>query len=253
MIKKWFGRKKKQSPEEQAQEIQRLVAAGKKIEAIALYRELSGVGLAQAKEDIEAAMAEVQSSAAKTTTASPESMIVELENRRKINAIKLFRELTNVGLKEAKDAIDEIEAVLPYGREEALSRLRDKLADYPPVTPSRQAAAPTDADMQMVLDELHNGRKITAIKIYRELTGLGLKEAKDYVDQLEGQIKQFGQVTHATLRDKATVDPAGVPEIVQLLQRKRKIEAIKIYREMTGLGLKESKDAIDALERQLKK
>lgn len=252
MIKKWFGRKKKQSPEEQAQEIQRLVAAGKKIEAIALYRELSGVSLAQAKEDIEAAIAEVQSSAVETTTHSPETMIVELENRRKINAIKMFRELTNVGLKEAKDAIDEIEAVLPHSREEALARLQEKLTDYPS---SKKVASPplSDADMQMVLDELHNGRKITAIKIYRELTGLGLVEAKDYVEGLERETKQFGHINQASLQGKETLDPATVPEIVHLLQGKRKIDAIKIYRELTGLGLKESKDAIDVLERQLKK
>ncbi|CAM2870557.1 hypothetical protein FPL22_15795 [Rariglobus hedericola] len=32
----------------------------------------------------------------------------------------------------------------------------------------------------------------------------------------------------------------------------RKIEAIKLYREMTGLGLKESKDAVDELEASLR-
>lgn len=32
--------------------------------------------------------------------------------RRKIEAIKEYRELTNVGLKEAKDAVEEIEADL---------------------------------------------------------------------------------------------------------------------------------------------
>ncbi len=34
--------------------------------------------------------------------------------------------------------------------------------------------------------------------------------------------------------------------------RGRKIEAIKLYREMTGLGLKESKDAIEELEQSLR-
>ncbi|MBX7244503.1 MAG: ribosomal protein L7/L12 [Candidatus Sumerlaeaceae bacterium] len=36
------------------------------------------------------------------------------------------------------------------------------------------------------------------------------------------------------------------------LSRGNKIEAIKIHREATGLGLKESKDAIDALEAKLR-
>lgn len=33
---------------------------------------------------------------------------------------------------------------------------------------------------------LRSGQKIQAIKLYRERTGVGLKEAKDYVEQLEG-------------------------------------------------------------------
>jgi ribosomal protein L7/L12 len=38
-------------------------------------------------------------------------------------------------------------------------------------------------------------------------------------------------------------------EITALLRRRRKIEAIKRYRELTGVGLKEAKDAVDAIER----
>lgn len=41
----------------------------------------------------------------------------------------------------------------------------------------------------------------------------------------------------------------GMAEIVALLRMRRKIEAIKLYREMTGTGLKEAKDVVDNLER----
>ncbi len=37
------------------------------------------------------------------------------------------------------------------------------------------------------------------------------------------------------------------PEIMYQVQRGNKIEAIKLYREQTGLGLKEAKDFIDSL------
>ena len=47
----------------------------------------------------------------------------------------------------------------------------------------------------------------------------------------------------------AGADPGG-PEAA-LLRAGRKIEAIKSLRERTGLGLKEAKDAVDALERKL--
>ena len=37
-------------------------------------------------------------------------------------------------------------------------------------------------------------------------------------------------------------------EVIGCLQRGRKIEAIKRYREFTGTGLKEAKEAVEALE-----
>ncbi len=40
------------------------------------------------------------------------------------------------------------------------------------------------------------------------------------------------------------VDPASDPEIQDLLAKGNEMQAIKRYRELTGLGLKESKDAI---------
>jgi ribosomal protein L7/L12 len=44
-------------------------------------------------------------------------------------------------------------------------------------------------------------------------------------------------------------DPhAGVsPEILDLVRRGEKIKAIQLYREITGLGLKEAKDFIESL------
>ncbi len=42
------------------------------------------------------------------------------------------------------------------------------------------------------------------------------------------------------------------PELVSLVQQRKLIPAIKMYREMTGIGLKEAKDAVDALDRQLR-
>ncbi|HEY7349566.1 MAG TPA: ribosomal protein L7/L12 [Ktedonobacterales bacterium] len=53
------------------------------------------------------------------------------------------------------------------------------------------------------------------------------------------------------------IDPntafAGPSEQIKwLLMQGKKIEAIKVYREQTGLGLKEAKDTIDAIERQMR-
>ena len=39
-------------------------------------------------------------------------------------------------------------------------------------------------------------------------------------------------------------------QIRQLLQDGHKIQAIKVYRELTGVGLKEAKDAVEEMQRQ---
>jgi ribosomal protein L7/L12 len=41
------------------------------------------------------------------------------------------------------------------------------------------------------------------------------------------------------------LDPASDPEIQDLLAKGNEIQAIKRYRELTGLGLKEAKEAIE--------
>ncbi|MCX4645690.1 ribosomal protein L7/L12 [Streptomyces sp. NPDC058293] len=41
-----------------------------------------------------------------------------------------------------------------------------------------------DPELEQVATHLRNGKKIQAIKVYREITGAGLKEAKDAVDRM---------------------------------------------------------------------
>jgi len=53
-----------------------------------------------------------------------------------------------------------------------------------PVPPIAQPRQLGDQALAEVSALLARGNKIAAIKRYRELTGVGLKEAKDYVDRL---------------------------------------------------------------------
>ncbi|MBA3531609.1 MAG: ribosomal protein L7/L12 [Ardenticatenales bacterium] len=71
-------------------------------------------------------------------------------------------------------------------------------------------------------------KKLEAIKRVREITGMGLKESKDYVEAL------------------MPLDE----EVRALLARGKKIEAVKRVREETGMGLKEAKDYVEALEKR---
>lgn len=49
---------------------------------------------------------------------------------------------------------------------------------------------PAHERKQEFLDALAQGQKIQAIKIYREMTGSGLKEAKDAVEKLAAELAE---------------------------------------------------------------
>jgi ribosomal protein L7/L12 len=51
---------------------------------------------------------------------------------------------------------------------------------------SDQPASVAASEDPRVLELIQAGKKIDAIKLYRELTGVGLAEAKDAVDRLDG-------------------------------------------------------------------
>lgn len=54
-------------------------------------------------------------------------------------------------------------------------------------------------------------------------------------------------LAHLGIEDRAHA--LALSEVKQLAQAGRKIDAIKAYREATGVGLKEAKDAVEAMER----
>jgi ribosomal protein L7/L12 len=111
--------------------------------------------------------------------------------------------------------------------------------------------------MDEILDQVRklvaSGRTIEAIKLLREVTGLSLKEAKEAVDRCAHggslDIAEDLAAHRAALHGAAQVDG----EIKALLESGRKIEAIKLMRERSGLDLKTSKDIIDSMEGDLKR
>jgi ribosomal protein L7/L12 len=118
--------------------------------------------------------------------------------------------------------------------------------------------APAEIDWNFVLSaEIQSclpNRKIEAIKRYREHTGVGLKEAKDIIEYAMAHPEQAqSRMQGSTVSQPPKLKPheSGLdwdvlllPEIQDALPD-NKIEAIKCYREHTGVGLKEAKDAIE--------
>jgi ribosomal protein L7/L12 len=94
-------------------EARRLVAAGRKIEAIKIYREATGTGLAEAKAAVErlAAGAPPEPLAPQTATELGDLATQAREMKRRgdtIRAVKLVRTATGLSLREAKDFVDSL-------------------------------------------------------------------------------------------------------------------------------------------------
>jgi ribosomal protein L7/L12 len=78
---------------------------------------------------------------------------------RKIEAIKQYRAATGAGLAEAKNAVEALE------RAQSLQSVDSPFENE-------------------ILSLLEQGRTFEAIRLYRKKTGVGLKEAKDFIESL---------------------------------------------------------------------
>ncbi len=149
-----------------------------------------------------------------------------LRSGQKIQAIKLYRERTGVGLKEAKDAV------------EAIERGQSLRGDTEPLL------EPDLREMLLVGQELLEEKKQEAASLYRERSGVSEEQARQVVEQFS---QALAHEQALSLSAAAPLDPA----LVKLLRAGEKIQAIKLYRERTGVGLKEAKDAVEELQRRI--
>jgi ribosomal protein L7/L12 len=91
----------------------------------------------------------------------------------------------------------------------------------------------TDADLRELVKQ---GRTIEAIRRWRERHGANLIAARAAIEAIRWDLTQ-------KLGPQLSAFEA---EIDQLLRSGQKIAAIKRWREETGVGLKEAKDAVEA-------
>jgi hypothetical protein len=65
---------------------------------------------------------------------------------------------------------------------------------------------------------------------------------------VELRLQRIERKLDAIINHLGIVMNSGVdPQIIELIQAGKKIEAIKLYRESTGVGLKEAKDFVESL------
>jgi hypothetical protein len=65
----------------------------------------------------------------------------------------------------------------------------DLHSKLPYTTLNQTMPSPTDAQMNAIADALRAGNKIEAVKLHREATGSGLKEAKDEIEAIEAGLR----------------------------------------------------------------
>jgi hypothetical protein len=90
-----------------------------------------------------------------------------------------------------------------------------------------------------ILTLVAQGNYLDAARLLQSRRGVSLDEAAAEIDRLRGDI--------TPLDPGSAADPI-TPEIAAAIRSGRKIEAIKLYRQAHGVGLKEAKDAVDAYE-----
>lgn len=111
-----------------------------------------------------------------------------------------------------------------------------------PAMPLSQLAH-LDPELQALIAQ---DKKIEAIKRVREAGKVSLKEAKDYVESLA-----MGKTSPMTDLPTPTMPPTPAlkAKVRELLAAGKKIEAIKMVRDESGMGLKEAKEYVEAIER----
>lgn len=82
------------------------------------------------------------------------------------------------------------------------------------------------------------GNKVQAVAIVRREMGLGLAEAKDLVERHHGTDSASAGLE---------AQPDGLSSVREAIASGHKLEAVKRMRELTGLGLKEALDEVEAM------
>lgn len=136
---------------------------------------------------------------------------------KKINAIKRYRELTDVGLAEAKMAVEYVIAN--------------------PNEKKRKQGLSANTGGAGVKDLLLEGRFEEAVDVYTAFMGVDEYTARDAVTTLDRELTAENNLS----------DDLDMETLHDLLANGQKIAAIKHYKEQTGADLATAKRAIEEL------
>ena len=102
--------------------------------------------------------------------------------------------------------------------------------------------------LQEIRRLIAQGKTVEAIKRFREVTGSSLKDSKEAVEALR-RGEEVPGLDRSDAPAARGLDPTALEEISRLAQAGELVAAIKALRAATTLGLKDAKEAVEALQR----
>ena len=118
---------------------------------------------------------------------------------------KIVEELKTLTLLEAAELVKEIEEV--FGVDTSVSVGAVSMAA--PVAAADAGGEDEQASFDVSLDEVPSDKKIAILKIVRNVTGLGLKEAKEVVDNVPKVVKEGASKEEAEAMQKEIQEAGG--------------------------------------------
>jgi large subunit ribosomal protein L7/L12 len=100
----------------------------------------------------------------------------------------ILEQLKSLTLLEAADLVKQIEETFDVSATAAAAPVGMMMA--PGAGGAAQEAGEEKTEFDLVLEEVPADKKIAVLKVVRNLTGLGLKEAKDLVESTPKNIKE---------------------------------------------------------------
>ena len=118
---------------------------------------------------------------------------------------EILEQLQTLTLLEAAELVKEIEEV--FGVDTSVSV--GAVAMAAPVAAADAGGGDEQASFDVSLDEVPSDKKIAILKIVRNVTGLGLKEAKEVVDNVPKVVKEGASKEEAEAMQKEIQEAGG--------------------------------------------
>jgi len=101
----------------------------------------------------------------------------------------------------------------------------------------------TPDQVRKLHEMIHAKQLMNAVQYYQQATGVSLVEAREAIEEMAQD-----EFTKAPSPGRDRDNPVLESKIRSLLGKNKKMDAIKIYREEYGTGLKEAQGAVERIE-----